>query len=51
MAVNFNNYEDVESKLSKLSYYSGHHELKELKSKVDSKIKDLKEQPVYMGKT
>ena len=48
MAVNFNNYEDVESRLKKLSYYCGHHELKELKNKIDSKLKDLKEQPVYI---
>mgnify|MGYP001015502329 CR=1 FL=1 len=43
-----NTNEDIESRLGKLSYYCGHHELMELKSKVDSKLKDLKEQPVYV---
>lgn len=46
MTANIN--EDIESRLGKLSYYCGHHELMELKSKVDSKLKDLKEQPVYV---
>lgn len=47
MALKIEKNEDIAQKLNKLSYYCAHHEFKELKNKIDSKINDLKE-PVYV---
>lgn len=47
MTLKIEKNEDIAQKLNKLSYYCAHHEFKELKNKIDSKINDLKE-PVYV---